>query len=360
MKKIYFILLLILFTSCSQTKYIESTHLFSLGLGNLYNQLNYFSSSLYPISKLGNIFLSDSGNFYITDPNNKRVLFLNNFGQPLSIIYNPIETSANALKEEAIPTSVITKTWNLKTISNIIVNNKIYTLETGDINNTTVKGSIINVFSLEGDHLYSIGTEGKNSKPFTHITIDYLFTAKGNSIVVRANDGNQLILYWFSNTGELINKQKVLRDNENTKEKSIKHIINIWPIYNENSNFISEEITYKQPSSTKVESTNHAVFLYKDKFKKKLFSIKDESDFSINIIGLIRNNKIIAIQYNSPKSYILYSFKMNGKGKRKIKISFPYNGIPYKFDLNREGLFTGIFYNQHQADIVWWRTDKIL
>ena len=395
-KKFIFIvsifIILIFIVSCSDkvsTEKIEREDKFTLSIGNMDNELDFFSRDGIPFSLDTDIFM-DNGLFYISNGNGKKIMKFNSYGDLLSNI-SPIRQLDSSLHNSNLwnfhkPGS-ISKSNNFLYIydtieydaalgDNYIDKSNDLTLDKTDIDKHILNEQIVSIFDNEGNYIDYIGQEGLKSTPFPFI--NNIYTDFLNRLIVITQTTYFWSIYRFTEGGILIDKIDIdLGYLPQLEEKSdtITQINNIIPDRN-NDRVLVELTFYNRTIDDKTGATISMDFIksrvyYFDLINKTYISWMD-SPVSKNIdennqqlyelIDIVKGKYLLfsSITLDGSSQFLTITNE-NGYIIGEYNLNIDNSNIIYKnfYTTLKEGILTGILCTDYAAGIVLWRTDKI-
>lgn len=394
-------LLLILFCSCNKNttvSFIEREDLFSLSYGNFENQLN-----LFDLADTGNFIPTEltmqNGFFYISNGQSKKILEMNSYGDLLSLYYNktenptPLFNSTNSnntisQKNMGISTKKVIE-YQFNRPSNICVdgNQRIYVVELLPIErqeneNKTVLKQV--VLRFDGDSFVDyIGQQGPGGTPFPFIKKNY--KTANNELVVICIVSEGIDVYWFSESGYLlhnilINSNDAPNPIEDSVDSSIFYKVeNVIPdnnnyklmvkidYYNstidetsKNQSGVEYNSTYVYPLDPKTGKYGRPILIpaYEESLTKGFSKQIHKNTF--DFLGISSNGWMF---FTTPtdEGYIVQMVDPSGNRVIKRLLKFDNNKVLYhSFSLSNEGIISALLAYKDKADVVWWRTDKLI
>ena len=379
MKKIIsFSFLSLLFFSCFFLNKKPSKHVkksFNLKIGYDKNELILFSQDINNINtKIPFNVFSRSGFYYISDPNNNKILKITEKGMPILIIYNSknnriLKPTVNKITDSSSEKLAFVKIYRdfpifspgLITVDiskNIYIINKhpSYREKSED---KSIADSMILKFNSNGELLYKLGKEGIDTTPFGYI--NDIITDEKDNLIVQEFLTNERIIYKFSADGKLQKKTKITSNNLPLTKEEIDYISNIVNIklgskendlyityqyikeLNKNFSITTYEIMYEKLHKYSLELDKHMKLLhtiYPETFdisnmkKNKLLTKLHGNNKKItkplkNLIGINNIGNMYFIQKSPPIGRIndneqkLLIYNKAGKLKKNITFSYP-------------------------------------
>ena len=182
---------------------IKHEELFSLNLGVMADELDYFErdGTLFFDKKI-DILMRD-GIFYISNPSLGKVMKFSNYGDILSLIYN--EQSNLPFKKNDLGFRVTT--WNFQNIGLLAVDDEggMYVDDRievdADLLGPIPFDRVILRFDSNGEYIDFLGQEGKNTSPLPFIT--ELKTTRNNLLMAVTRDQDTWKVYAYDSQGDL-------------------------------------------------------------------------------------------------------------------------------------------------------------
>ncbi len=395
-RALFIIFILFLLFGCKKGNVgeIKREKLFSLEFGKLENQIDLFQFTGRVFNSKNRIFMRN-GIFYVSNGNADKIMEFTSYGDLVFLLYNPrINPEPFVLKKEPTPGVKTTKyavPINLNGLGDIVVNshNEIYVENKVDENRAVrdkkhgiVLDRIISHFKKDGTFVNFLGQEGIGGTPFPFI--EGMFLTNNDELVVVTRTPGDWEIFWFYSSGDLryhviINESSfVSKYNKDTKYEIEK----IVPDYSNPSLYIAvssyEDIidpsTHVRSGIKRKGSGMYNFNLIKEKIKL-LFAIPNSGTRRENIGGKITNipapsyeffgvteDKIFFfLKYDDLNRYTLLAMNIKGKEIEKRVIVLEDAQLAFEYlRLSPRGIIYGLVADDKRANVVWWRSDKIL
>ncbi|QEN07172.1 hypothetical protein EXM22_03900 [Oceanispirochaeta crateris] len=368
-------LLFILFSCNSENKVLQREDLFILPMGYMADELNYF---LKPDSQLpgsSDLFIND-GRVFLSSSNAGKIMELNSYGDLLGFYYNPTinpEPAQYITEEKENP--VMVKKWNFRGIEHLAVTDEyLLVADRVDENQSKMENKILHNrivlrFNHKGEFIDYLGQEGIQGAPFAFI--QGLEVTDSGEIVVMTRQGQNQLVYWYSQKGELL--YKIILDKQNLP--------------------IMEEDGWSPgvPESIKPDRQEHKLYIKMDYFPlidspdlksvSRLYTLDlteerytgyftianlevelngQKMDGIYEYLGITSSGLHFFLGSDFSGRYYLIFMDQTGAVKVSRVMFIQDSGILFRrFFLSAEGLLAGIFYEENGARVSWWRTDKI-
>ncbi|MBN2618665.1 MAG: hypothetical protein JXR64_10200 [Spirochaetales bacterium] len=387
------IIILLIFTSCSQNnnygKLIKEDK-FTLPIGNMDNELDFFAREDVPFSLTSDIFMS-KGIFLISNGNGKKIMKFNSYGDLLekispdknSDISNPDFTQWSFNKPGNISSTenyiYITDTLDYESALTDQYIDKSYDTSKDKSNKEKhiLNEQIVTVFDIDGKYINYIGQEGLGGTPFPYIK--NIYSDINNRLIVVTQTTYFWIIFRYTEEGTLIGKSIIeieyLPQLEN-EENTTTQINNIIPDRNKNRLLIDLTF-YKKIYDEKTDDiisidTIKSRIYYFDLNEGKYISWMDVPEVKKDDEQLSRYYVLIDVVFGkyiffksssidgiseyltitNENGYIIGDYDLNIDNSNIIYSNF--------YVSNTEGILTALLCTEYAGGITQWRTDKIL
>lgn len=390
-----------LLSSCEPTGNVisvEKNDLFSLEYGNFEDNINLFSLAA-PGPVRTKIEMYD-GFFYIANGESKKVMEMNSYGDLISVYYNgetnPVPSFATTntpniteQDEESIHTAV---EYPFNELGDIAVDERKYMyvvdrlpLERQEVDEKTriVLNQVVLRFDSNGTFIDYIGQQGPGGVPFPYIK--NIYTTSKNELVVVCQTNTGMTVYWFNETGYLLytipfeieSLPNPMQDS--TELEMFVSLEKIVPSFTEHKLFVKlDYYVTTVDAATNVQSgiDYSATLLYPldltvgvyghplnipayeqtvtDGFSKLVYPM------SYEFVGVTESGWLFFMIAEEDG----YSIQMIQEGGQKIiKRHLEIDNSKYLyhvFDLSSDGILSGLFAQETQATVSWWRTDTLI
>lgn len=391
-KTIYILLLFLLFNCKEQevkTVLIKDNN-FTLPIGNMDNELDFFSREGVSFSLRSDIFMKD-GIFYIANGNGKKIMKFTSYGDLLNIIRPAGYLDSNTGSDSS---------WSFNEPGHMTINsddyiyiedkkeyelafedeyiNKSYdtTEDKSDVSRHILEERIISIFDNNGEYINFIGQDGLAGKPFPFI--NDIFTDSKDRLVVVCQTTYFWVVYRYDSKGNFIDQHTIHLD-------KLPSIESEGEIITQLNNIIPD----REKDRLLVELT----------FYQKIFDEKTGAIVSMDLItsriyyyDLINDNYISYMEIPSDKDadtqeiqnyflldiikgkYLFFlSQTLDGSGQNLIitnENGFRIDNVDMGIDnssliytsyyLTSEGIITALLCTEYAGAVCSWRTDKIL
>lgn len=393
-KKIIFIsIILIILNSCEKslnTGLLQKEDKFTLSIGNMDNELDFFSRDGIPFSLDSDIFMSN-GIFYISNGNGKKIMKFNSYGDLLKKI-TPSRQSDSIPRDENSwsfnkPGS-LSKTDNYIYIvdsieydtalsEQYIDKSRDKTSDKSEKDKHILNEKVVSLFDDEGNYINYIGQDGLGGIPFPFI--NNIYNDHLNRLIVITQTTYFWSIYRFTESGELIDKNIIELDYlpqlENEPD-AITQINNIIPD-REKDRVLVELTFYRKVTDDKtdaiisMESIKSRVYYY-DLVNKSYISWMDlpNSENENNelpklyvLLDIVKGKYLyFTSQGTDGKSVYLTITNENGYVIGEYDLYIDNTNIIYStfYISYPEGILSALLCTEYAGGVSMWRTDKIM
>lgn len=352
---------------------IKRYDLFSIPLGTLPNEIDWFYRDNFRIAGTADIHTRD-GLIYISAGEAGKVMVFNSYGNLITYIYDPIKNprpvspQGSGEKRSVVPWSFINPRFIAAVDGGFLVEDGVDAKEREEApNSTAYNDRVILKFSNDGKYLGHIGREGNNGTPFPYIVS--LDVRVNGSFVVTGRVPQAWMSYWFTSTGVLLNTIIIHEDqlpgrekNGNTAVYSIRpdpvqdiiHIrLDIYPDLQNGEMPIPRLYTLDINTLKYLEPI---VLNYINENPKTGFP-----SIPPDYLGTTKSGHHMMLTPEGVSQYRLALIDREGRVKQNRQITVKESGILYRrFRLQNDGMLAGIFFDNQEASVAWWRSDKLI
>ncbi len=390
--------------SCSpdtKTEYVEEDELFSLDYGNFENEINLFD--INSAENINTRLVMRDGFFYIVNGEAGKIMQLTSYGDLIGIIYdenrNPVPTFVNendttvssaldSTEGNATKRAVSYPFNNLGAIA--IDNNKnIYVTDflpvdryEEDTETGSVLRQVILRFNSDGTFVDFLAQEGLGGQPFPYIKS--LHTTNNNDLIAICLDTNGHIVYWFSQSGELltrfvIEKSMLPEEQLNYALETYITVESIVPDYEEPVIYIKADYygltvdeSTKVSSGIEFEKTLvYPLDVRTLQFEKPITIPAYEQTTShgyatevflhpYSFLGVSETGGLFFMIPDTTGLSVLVTHEDSQKiVRRQIQIPL-HDSLFQNFSLSNNGIVSALIAHEDNVSVSWWRTDSIL
>jgi len=381
-------LLLFIFISCGEReiKTLEKEDLFSVPLGKLAEEIDYFQRDSLRFSPDNDMEMLH-GFFYITNGRSGKLLKFNSYGDLLTLIYNPDRNPypAELLSRQSDDTEVNRKVipWQFNSPGALAVSEEnIYIVDKVAPNrqikdkNVLMDRNILQ-FSSQGEYINFIGMEGVGGQPFPYI--ENLWISDKSELIVlyrtRTVDDESWFVNWYTPAGVLRYSVEIRESvipmpvGETDLSISLDSIIpdlSDYEIYlkmtyfrsaGENNNENVSEIFGGTLNFSVVENKWHDW----SRLPENTLEIDGlEIDSPYDLIGTAKGRQFF-LSLGKGSQYSLLIRDDQGLFSEEYLLQMDDRQIiNTDFYLSEEGILCAMVYTDSEAMLNWWRTDKLI
>lgn len=387
---LFSVLFLFLILSCENSgrKKLEKESLFSIPLGKLADEIDYFQRDSLQFLPDNDLFMKD-GFFYVSNGRSGKVMKFNSYGTMLSLIYNPDRNPypAELMSRESDNSEVNRQvvSWPFNSPGAIAVgDDNIFIVDKVALNRQVKEKNVLmdrNIlhFNNQGDYLDFIGLDGVGGQPFPFIENIWI-SDKSELIVLyrtRSSQQESWFVNWYTISGNL-------RYNVEIREESIPMPAGETDLIISLDNLIPDtgsyelylKMTYfRKDKNSGIDNTEISeVFggilnfnVVESKWHNwsrlpdhtiEVDNMKIDSPYSL--IGSNKNN-LFFISLGNNNTYNLLIKNNEGQfiHEKTLEIG-DYDIIFKEFSLSDKGILNAMIFTEQDARIMWWRTDKLI
>lgn len=392
---IFITIILLVLSSCDRkisTELLEKEDKFTLAIGNMDSELDFFTRDGISFSLKSDIYMS-KGIFYISNGNGKKIMKFNSYGNLLQKISPnrqsdsiPHDNSTWTFNEPGSISATENYIYIEDTIKYEIALSENYidksydtTDDKSDKERHILNEKIISIFNNKGDYINFIGQEGiEGSTPFPFI--QNIYNDSNNRLIVVTQTTFFWTIYRYTESGDFIDKNTIELDylpQLENEESTITQINNIIPDRDKERvlvelTFFKKIIDDKTNAIVSMESVKSRVYYY-DLIEKKYISwmdlpgtnnnVKEEIGRHYILLDIVKGKYLFftsqgtdgTMQFltvTNENGYVIGEYNLNIDNTNIIYTSF-YVSYP-------EGILTALLCTEYAGGITMWRTDKII
>ena len=342
------------------------------------------------------------GLFYISDSNSKKVMMLSSYGDLLAVYFNPetnpvpsfIQFSEIQESDSGNPSKKATQratSFPFQKPERIAVDKRKYLYVSDYVPEeryeTSTDGKqllrqIVLRFSNDGTFIDYIGQQGSGGMPFPYI--EHLYTTSKNELVVTCADNDGFTAFWYSEDGFLLYKipvnyhslpvpesmasQQVMTSLSGIVPDANDYKLYLLIDYSKNEYDESSKVqfgisyvqsmlyplniitgTYEQPQVIPsyeqiiVNDLSRQVYLVPYEFLGTT-----ESGWFFFVVADAEGSSLLMVNPDGQKVLT-----------RRLSINLAEMNY-YTLSLSEEGIISGLFSEETEASVTWWRTDRII
>lgn len=389
-KKLLIVFFIIMIISCREdetTGNLIKEDMFTLPIGNMDGELDFFAREGIPFSLKSDIHMS-KGQFLVSNGNGKKIMKFNSYGNLLKKISPEKITDLHneSLSWDFNEPGVLSATENYIYIEdtikydtsisdNYIDKSRDLTDDKREDEKHILTERIIHQFNSDGKYINFIGQDGIGGSPFPFI--NNIYNDSANRLIVITQTTYFWSIYRYTESGDFIDQTDIELDylpSLENEENIITQINNIIPdkekervlidltfykkIVEERSddiismNFLKSRVYYYNLNEKKYiswmdipessEENSYRQFILQDIVQGKYLFFTSFGDDGISEYLTITNEN----------GYRIGDYNLNIDNTNIIYHSY-YVSYP-------EGILTALLCTDYAGGITWWRTDKIL
>jgi len=371
--------------------------LFELQIGRMEDQLDMLFLNGEPLRQKTRI-LMRNGLFYIANGNAAKVMEFSSYGDILSLYYNPeVNPSPILLHDSNTDTLSQQKKANRRAFEYhfrevgeiginsekmLLVEDKVSPIQQEfDSELQVMLNRVVLRFDADGRLVDYLGQEGPGGTPFPYI--ESLQVTERDEIVVIARSLERWLVYWFSKNGSLLYQVSLSRRNLPVPEG-----VELQPSLGSVQADIDERLLYlkvdyygsddeESSSSRNVRFHNSRIWWFDLERAEFLGSVgvpQNAEDLQISefdeakrvqilyeLIGNTEGNVFFLMSHHAGDLFEIVLLKRDGKVLSRFYLEIPEKSVEFRdFHLSHDGILSALLVKEYLADVVWWRTDRIL
>ncbi|MBN2658131.1 MAG: hypothetical protein JXR86_13810 [Spirochaetales bacterium] len=380
--------LLVFFISCGRgdVKTLEKVDLFSVPLGKLAEEIDYFQRESLRFSTDNDMEMLN-GFIYITNGRSGKLLKFNSYGDLLTLIYNPdrnpypAELMSRQSEKQEVNRTVIPWQFNSPgalavSEDNIFIVDKVAPNRQIKDKNTLMDRNILQ-FSSQGEYINFIGMDGVGGQPFPYI--EDMWISDSSELIVlfrtRSSDDESWYVNWYTPSGDLRYSVEIRESVIPMPAGETDLSISLDSIMPDLSRYeIILKMTYFR--SAEVISSDNVSEIFGGTLN---FSVTENKwhDWSrlpentIDVDGIKIDSPYSLIGISMGRQFFLslsdssqYSLLIrNGEGlfSEEYRLLVDEQDIiNTDFYLSGKGILCAMIYTDKEARLIWWRTDRLL
>ncbi len=384
------------FNSCVKTETVQSiseTELFTLPYGNFEEQL-----SVTDLNDVGDVrfgIAMQDGFFYVVNGESRKILELNSYGDLLTLFYNEDSQTARLLDNSERPDKSIhheiSYPFDYPGMVAVDSNKNVYTVcsipwdrqEKSD-DGTTLYSHTVLRFARDGSSVDYIGQQGPGGTPFPFIKS--VHATKNDELVVVCEQNEGPVVFWFNSRGYLLYKipfndgsvpklkeqsetenvyfvclEKVIPDNETHK---LYVLVNYFQNYLDPATKVQSGIDYEKTmlypldAETGFYEEGLDIPPFEDSISENLS--KEVFPVPFDFLG-VTDSGWFFFMLPVDKGCLVQMVHPDGQKilKRVLNINHS-EMLYYSMCLSGNGIISGLFIKNNNAQITWWRTDSLV
>jgi hypothetical protein len=390
------LIIVLLLASCVPKELEELTReeLFSLQIGKMDNQIDLFQVGGVTAGAKNRIYMRD-GLFYLANGNSAKIMELSSYGDLIFLLYNPNEnpppTSFNTgeSREPAEPAELASTrravAYPLQRIGELVVDSRkqIYIEDSVSLERQ-VRDKELNVlldrvilrFDRHGEPVDFIGQEGVGGTPFPYI--DSLYITDLDNLVVICRTPRYWHVYWYSAEGMLLYQVDI--DQEHLPLYEGESVSTLGRIVPDRGDPLLYLMIYAYRGSTAEEQTDsydtriYSLNLLSGRYEgyievpqngvrvEKIGTQEVEVPApSFELLGVNSADAFFLLRREEANLFQLLILNKEGDEEARRSLVMEDSELFYKeVRLSAGGIIYALLGEEYQAQIVWWRSDRLL
>ncbi len=366
---------ILMFNGCLRRKgpSLRRHELFNIPLGTLPNEIDWFYRDSFRMAGTADID-THNGFVFISGGENGKVMVFNSYGDLITFVYdparNPKPVTIDKISEERNVTS-----WHFKNPRFIAAFDRGFLVDDGVEKERRLKASqsgvfydrVVLRFDMDGQYLGHLGREGFGGSPFPYIVS--LDVREDGGIVVNSRVPGAWMSYWFDREGSPTTTAKILEkqlpgfeENGNVAVYSMRPDPVKWALH------VRIDV-YPDPRHGDMPQPRlYTLDMNTSAYADPIILNYIEGDPSAGIpsippeyLGTTRNGLHCMITPEGPRRYRLVFIDKEGRVTQNRRIKVDESAMIYRrFRLQRNGMLTGLFFNDQEALVARWRSDKLI
>ena len=389
----------LLLASCvsKELEELSREELFSLKIGKMDNQIDLFQINGVMAGAKNRIYMRD-GLFYLANGSSAKLMELSSYGDLIFLLYNPNEnpppTSFNTEEsvepaERAEPQELSSTrravAYPLQRIGELVVDSRkqLY-IEDSVSEERQVRDKELNVlldrvilrFDRHGELLDFIGQEGVGGTPFPYI--DSLYITDLDDLVVICRTPRYWHVYWYSSEGYLLYQVDI--DQEHLPLYEGESVATLGRIVADREDPLLYLMIYAYRGSTNEEQTDsydtriYTLSLLSGRYEgyievpqngvrvEKIGTQEVEVPApSFELLGVNSHDAFFLLRREEANLFQLLILDREGEELVRRSLVMEDSELFYKqVRLSTGGIIYALLGEENQAQIVWWRSDRLL
>ena len=386
----------LLLGSCVPKELEELTReeLFSLQIGKMDNQIDLFQIGGVMAGAKNNIYMRD-GLFYLANGNSSKIMELSSYGDLIFLLYNPdenppptsfnTEESAEPAERPEVASTRRAVAYPLQRIGELVVDSRkhIY-VEDSVSEERQVRDKELNVlldrvilrFDRHGELVDFIGQEGVGGTPFPYV--DSLYITDLDDLVVICRTPRYWHVYWYSPEGMLLYQVDI--DQEHLPLYEGEPVSTLGRIVPDRGDALLYLMIYAYRGSTAEEQTDsydtriYSLSLLTGRYEgyievpqngiriEKIGTQEVEVPApSFELLGVNSEGAFFLLRREEANLFQLLILNEKGEEVARRSLVMEDSELFYKeVRLSAEGIIYALLGEEYQAQIVWWRSDRLL
>jgi len=386
----------LLLASCVPKELEELTReqLFSLPIGKMDNQIDLFQINGVMAGAKNRIYMRD-GLFYLANGSSAKLMELSSYGDLIFLLYNPnenppptsfkAEQRAESAEQQELSSTRRAIAYPLQRIGELVVDSRkqLY-IEDSVSEERRVRDKQLNVlldrvilrFDRHGALVDFIGQEGVGGTPFPYI--DSMYITDLDELVVICRTPRYWHVYWYSAEGFLLYQVDI--DQEHLPQYDGESVATLGRIVADRNEPLIYLMIYTYRGSTDDEQTEsydtriYTLSLLSGRYEgyievpqdgvrvEKIGTQEVEVPApSFELLGVGSQDAFFLLRREDANLFQLLILDREGEELARRSLVMEDSELFYKqVRLSAGGIIYALLGEEHQAQIVWWRSDRLL
>jgi hypothetical protein len=393
------LVLAVMLSSCvaRELEELNREELFSLKIGKMDNQIDLFQVGGVMAGAKNNIYMRD-GLFYVANGNSSKVMELSSYGDLIFLLYNPAENplptsfrdqrtldSAGTAESEQLSSTRRAVAYPLQRIGELVVDsNKRLYIEDAVSEERQVRDRDLNVlldrvilrFDRYGKLLDFIGQEGVGGTPFPYV--ENLYITDLDELVVICRTPRYWHVYWYSPEGFLLYQVDI--DQAHLPRYDDEQVTTLGRIVPDRGDPLVYLMIYAYRGSTGSDQTDsydtriYTLSLQSGRYEgyiqvpqngvriEKIGTQEVEVPApSFELLGVNSGDAFFLLRREEANLFQLLVVNREGEEVARRSLVMEDSELFYKdVRLSAGGIIYALLGEEYQAQIVWWRSDRLL
>lgn len=386
----------LLLAACSQrpSTALQREQLFSLSIGKMEDEVDLFQLPGVPYTQKTRIYWRN-GLFYVANGNSHKVMEFSSYGDLLSLYYNPDENPEPTVLQTSHSEETVANrrafAYPFNQVGELAVtSDKMLLVEDRlpperrrvDEDLGAMLDRVIRRFDRDGTPVDYLGQEGVGGTPLPHV--QDLFVTNHDEIVVVSRSMTSWIAYWFNPKGyslfTVVFDSGAFPGPED--EEMVANLERIVPDLDERVLYLKLDY-YRQSidTSTMTQAGIEYVYsrIYAFDHRTEQYGAYVELPHNVQrqgapgifqssrrehlyeLVGVAGGGLFFLLSPTEANRYELLIVDASGRVVRRRTISVEDSELVYKtYHVTPEGILMALLGGEHQASVVWWRSDRLV
>lgn len=367
---------------------------FSLPYGKLEDQVDLFQVDGVPFDRKNRLFMRD-GLFFFGNGSSQKIMEFSSYGDLILLLYDPernpppvtmrtgtagdMSSTRRAVSYPFVnPGEIVVDGEQILYVEDRVAPEK----RVVDEKSGTMMNRVVLRFDRRGEFQGFLGQEGPGGTPFPYI--DSLFVTNNNDLVVVCHPAPRWVIYWFNREGEFLTQVEI--DPEHlppvSVEKGYASLEKVVPDRREKLLYLmvleyeqvidkaTQTVSTIRRRSSRVYRFDLASGRYtgslevpEDERRRQPFGASSEEAQSsgYEFLGATEDPYFFFLRNTDSNLYQLLILDDSGGVRKRYTLAIDDSEISYRdLDLSPSGILVGVLGRRYAADVVWWRSDRLL